>query len=53
MRRLLPPIRNPNSDVCANAGMAARSKNASVNPIFLMAVTIPIESLLAKYNVPR
>src|SRR2546430_6294556 len=53
MRRLLPPISRPNSDVCANAGVVASSKNASANPVFLMRVTIRIESLLAKYNVRR
>src|SRR5437773_9550406 len=53
MRRLLPPISRPNSDVCANAGIVASSKNASANPVFLMRVTIRIESLLAKYNVRR
>src|SRR5213596_1750524 len=53
MRRLLPPISRPNSDVCANAGAVVSSKNASANPVFLMRVTIRIESLLAKYNVRR
>src|ERR1700687_3675526 len=53
MRRLLPPISRPNSDVCANAGTVERSRNASLNPDFLMRVTIRIESLLAKYNVRR
>src|SRR5260370_5094155 len=53
MRRLLPPISRPNSDVCANAGTVEKSKNASANPVFLMSVTIRIESLLAKYNVRR
>src|SRR5712692_9107855 len=40
MSRLLPPIRRPNSDVCAIAGIAERSRHASGNAIFLMRVTI-------------
>src|SRR5207244_13253016 len=53
MSRLLPPIKRPNCDVCAIAGIAERSKNASAKANFLMADTIRIESLLAKYNVRR
>src|SRR5438552_5064208 len=40
MSRLLPPIRMPNSDVCAIAGTVERSRNASANANFVMCLTI-------------
>src|SRR5216117_2130797 len=56
MRRLLPPINRPNSDVCANAGTVERSKSASANPVFVICLTIRdllFCSLAVDYNIAR